>query len=152
MGARNIVYTRYADDMTFSAKSPELLLRAMVTIKAIIESEQFTVNEKKTRLLGPRQQQKVTGIVISNDKQLGIGKKQKKVLRAAIYNLIMKPMGKNERQQKMLWILGWLSYLKSIDKHSCNELTVYGKRLLTSIQVNTPQRSKIIKNMLARFV
>lgn len=132
VGSKNIVYTRYADDMTFSAKNPETLIRVKKTIEEIIESEGFKINDLKTRFLGPRKQLKITGLVISNNKTLGIGKKQKKILRAAFYNnLINNKLSRPEQEKQALWMVGWLCYLKSVDKIRFEDLSQYVMKLLS---------------------
>lgn len=128
-GARNIIYTRYADDMTFSAKEPERLSRARKTIVNIIKDEGFTINKKKTRYLGPSQRIKVTGLIVSKD-NVGIGKQQKRILRAAIYNYENKQMTILEKEELYSWIHGWMSYLNSVDKVGMEQLKNYWKSLV----------------------
>jgi len=48
-GKRNIAYTRYADDMTFSSLSPGRLVGAKRVVVEILRDEGFTLNEAKTR-------------------------------------------------------------------------------------------------------
>ncbi len=63
-----LTYTRYADDITFSsphyvyAKDGEF----MSELKRVIEGQNLTINEKKTRLQKRGGRQEVTGIVVSN--------------------------------------------------------------------------------------
>ncbi len=53
---RNIVFTRYADDMTFSTNNRSVLINSYQTILLIIQSEGFEVNKKKIRFIGTRSQ------------------------------------------------------------------------------------------------
>lgn len=151
VGARNIVYTRYADDMTFSAKSPDILLRAKKTIEQIINSEGFSINIDKTRLLGPRQQKKITGLVITNDKKVGIGRQQKRILRAAFYNMMMKSMPPKERSKEFMRMIGWLCYLKSVDKSALRELMIYAKKLMDVSLVKRPSEGRLFYAALSRY-
>jgi RNA-directed DNA polymerase len=60
-----VKYTRYADDMTFSSKKrldPEL----PNIIQRIILRQGFSLNEKKTRFMGPSQRKDVTGVVVTD--------------------------------------------------------------------------------------
>ena len=63
-----LTYTRYADDTTFSsphyvyAKDGEF----MTELKRIIEGQNLTINDKKTRLQKRGGRQEVTGIVVSD--------------------------------------------------------------------------------------
>ena len=51
---RNIVYTRYADDLTFSCDDRELLRKIYGMIKKIVEDEGFCLNQKKTVFMTPK--------------------------------------------------------------------------------------------------
>lgn len=65
----NLVYTRYADDLTFSSAEPmnERIGYLMARVRHIADAEGFTVNEKKSRVLRKNAAQIVTGLVV-NDK------------------------------------------------------------------------------------
>ena len=76
------VYTRYADDLTFSrneAFSDEFLnhLQAMI--------QPFELNSKKTRIKKKSQQQKVTGILVNE--KVNVDRKWIKQLRAMLHDL-----------------------------------------------------------------
>lgn len=62
---RQVVYTRYADDLTFSG---ELVTASSTkrTIERIIRDEGFIPHETKARYLGKHQRQSVTGIVVND--------------------------------------------------------------------------------------
>jgi retron-type reverse transcriptase len=65
----DLVYTRYADDLTFSAALPmnDKIGYLMARVRHIAADEGFTVNEKKSRVLRRNTAQVVTGVVV-NDK------------------------------------------------------------------------------------
>lgn len=60
-------YTRYADDLTFSG--PEIFLRRLRVFiplaTKIIQSERFTVNRAKRKVIRNNQRQTVTGVVVN---------------------------------------------------------------------------------------
>ena len=61
------VYTRYADDLTFSgdeefSKSLSIFLQLL---RQIVSDERFMINRKKTRILRPSDRQVVTGVVVN---------------------------------------------------------------------------------------
>lgn len=64
----NLRYSRYADDITFSSnrnvfqKGGEFQQR----LEKIIISQNFSINEKKTRIQNKNQRQEVTGLVVSD--------------------------------------------------------------------------------------
>ena len=64
----HVRYSRYADDITFSSnrnvfqKDGEFLSE----MRAVITTQNFTINEKKTRLQKKSQRQEVTGLIVSD--------------------------------------------------------------------------------------
>lgn len=64
----NLRYSRYADDITFSSnrnvfkKSSDFQHK----LEEIISGQNFTINEKKTRIQNKNQRQEVTGLVVSD--------------------------------------------------------------------------------------
>ncbi len=81
------VYTRYADDLTFSAPGPgphdagELLR----FVRWVVGQEDFTPHPEKTRVLRRGRQQEVTGVVV-NDKP-GVDRQTLKRFRALLHQL-----------------------------------------------------------------
>ena len=78
---KDIVYTRYADDLTFSSNNRTLLNKVEKFIKYIVADEGFKINDKKTRYLSNDVKKTVTGITV-NDDSIHVDKKFKKDLRA----------------------------------------------------------------------
>jgi len=60
----NLVYTRYADDLTFSFDSI-ITDKAIAEIKNAIAENKFTINQRKFRLQSKYRQQTVTGIKVN---------------------------------------------------------------------------------------
>ncbi len=69
--ARNIAYTRYSDDMTFSGSfdSNEVI----EFVKNKLNKSGFQLNNKKTKLIKQGQRQTVTGVVVNEKQQLPKG-------------------------------------------------------------------------------
>jgi retron-type reverse transcriptase len=126
---RNITYTRYADDMTFSSNNRAALNKSINTIKKIIESEQFTPHPNKFRVMGPRICCHVTGLIKnSSEPSFGIGKKKKRNMRRIIHHLVT---GKSidHKYSTGKSIDGWLSFLKSVDAASYKQMRIYWENL-----------------------
>jgi RNA-directed DNA polymerase len=83
----HVTYTRYADDLTFSAKRTgylnqvEKILRR--TIKGI-KSPSLTLNESKTVLATKKYKCFVTGLTLTNDGNVSLGRESKRKIRAAL--------------------------------------------------------------------
>jgi retron-type reverse transcriptase len=80
-------YTRYADDLTFSASGNGLrnICNVLNRVEAIVAHEGFAVHPDKTRVLRRSRQQEVTGIVINSHPN--ISKKTLKRFRATLYQI-----------------------------------------------------------------
>jgi RNA-directed DNA polymerase len=78
---RKIKYTRYADDLSFSADFDENELLNIVT--ETIKNLSLRINESKTKLMTPNMRQTVTGIVVNDKPQVEFKKRNE--LRQAMY-------------------------------------------------------------------
>lgn len=122
---KDIVYTRYADDLTFSSDNRMLLNKIEKFIKYIVTDEGFTINDKKTRYLSNDVKKTVTGITI-NDDGIHVDKKFKRDLRAQIYCSIKLKDYQNNSQ-----ILGKIAYVNSIEKGFRDKIIRYITNLIT---------------------
>lgn len=80
-------YTRYADDLTFSASGESLrhLGSILERVKAIVTHEGFTVHPEKTRVLRRSRQQDVTGVVVNS--KPNVSKRELKRFRATLFQV-----------------------------------------------------------------
>lgn len=61
------IYTRYADDITFSSNNKEFAnLHFNKEISRVMKESNFEINRKKTRFQGPGDRKMVTGLVLSD--------------------------------------------------------------------------------------
>ncbi len=86
-GELGFVYTRYADDLTFSASGDSLqnICNILRRTESIVAHEGLVINEEKTRILRKNRQQEVTGIVVNE--HLSISKKELKRFRATLFQI-----------------------------------------------------------------
>ena len=82
--AFNCRFTRYADDITFSASKDVFNQTFKTELKRIIEDQNFTINEKKVRLQGRGYKQEVTGLIVNE--KLNVSKKYVREVRAMLNN------------------------------------------------------------------
>lgn len=123
---RNIVYTRYADDLTFSCDDRELLRKIYGMIKKIVEDEGFCLNQRKTVFMTPKNHKEVLGVTI-NDGLLKAPKEVKKDIRAMLhYEVATGDYAMNDE------IRGYVAYVDSIEKNYKNKCISYLKRLSES--------------------
>ena len=92
---RGIAYTRYCDDMTFSGDFEPSEVIGYVRLE--LKKMGFLLNEQKTRIQRPGQQQTVTGIVVNE--KLSIPADYRRKLRQKLY--YCKKFGIQEHLQKV---------------------------------------------------
>lgn len=80
--AHGLAYTRYADDMTFSADVDLDFLFPI--IKEVTEKYGFSINDDKTRIYKEKERKMITGLLVEKD-GLRIPKKFKRRLKQEIY-------------------------------------------------------------------
>lgn len=121
VGRRDIAYTRYADDLTFSGVSPSHPTAIMPTIRHILSDQGFTLNVAKTRRMGPRLQRRVTGLVVG-DGHVGVGRQRKRQIRAAIHHLLTEDMDEDQHERHGAQVQGWLAFMNCVDEPGLRQL------------------------------
>ena len=79
------VYSRYADDLTFSTNRDAVPPAHLTHIDEIITSEGFEVNEEKRRQMPRTKRQMVTGLVVNE--KLNLPREKLRGLRALLHNI-----------------------------------------------------------------
>lgn len=145
--SRDVLYTRYADDLTFSCDNKVILRKLKNVIEDIIIDEGFVINSSKTRLLSPSSHKIVTGITV-NDKRIKASKQLKRKVRTMIHNAIVS----GDYSKKNI-IKGYVSYIDSIEEGYRKTITAYTNKLIDkdykyfSESVNAYNENKIFNNL-----
>lgn len=86
---RDITYSRYADDLFFSAKVPNVLATIEPDVSSVLANLAFpkglSLNAAKTRRSSKRGRRRVTGITLGSDGKAHIGRQLKRKVRAMIH-------------------------------------------------------------------
>lgn len=112
---REIRYTRYCDDLTFSGVfAPEEVIRK---VRGFLQVYGFELNRKKTRVLGRWNAQSVTGIVVNEKAQVSRAYRRK--LRQEVYlfdryGIKTEEGPKNDEKERMR-LLGKMRYVLSVN-------------------------------------
>jgi retron-type reverse transcriptase len=114
---KGFTYTRYADDLTFSASkaATKEIGSLMASVRAVVDFEGFTVNEKKTRVLRAGRRQRVTGIVVNE--KANLTRHDLRRFRALLHEVEQHGLEKANRQgHPNLWayIQGYISYVNMV--------------------------------------
>lgn len=116
---RDITYTRYADDLTFSCNNSEVLKKVFHMLIMIINDEKFIVNKHKIHFMTPKCGKIITGVTIANE-ELKAPKRMKKLVRSMIHRAIM--TGDYANIDK---VRGYVSYIDSIENGYKNKILKY---------------------------
>ncbi len=89
--ARGISYTRYCDDMTFSADKP--LYSVYAKVKMALEDMGFEINTKKTRFVSACARQSVTGLTVND--HVAVSRDYKRELRKEVHYVLKFGLAQN---------------------------------------------------------
>lgn len=111
----NLNFTRYADDLSFSGNDAQVCARLITRATKIIRDEGFEVNTDKTRVMRRGQRQTVTGVTVNET--LGLSRKERRKIRAALHQLATNP-----DPLKQAEIEGKLAYLEMLNPKQAEAL------------------------------
>lgn len=120
--SKNISYTRYSDDLTFSG---DFNVNEIIKyIKEKLKENGFRINYKKIVVASKKTCQKVTGIIVN--KKINISKEYKDKIRQEMYYIEkysidehFKKINKNITKEKyILNLIGRINYVLQVDKNN----------------------------------
>jgi RNA-directed DNA polymerase len=128
-----INYTRYADDLTFSAPRAGYL-HGVTSIVARTLREmphpRLEINGEKTHTVTRKYHQIVTGLTLA-DQAVSIGRDKKRLIRAAVHHFTLGKLNSVEIRS----LCGQLAYINSVEPAFINILRErYGDDAITSLQ------------------
>jgi len=83
-----VTYSRYSDDLTFSTYTPKILSEWPKQVEKVLNDlvyPKITINADKTVYTSKRHNRHVTGITLSSEGELSIGREKKRIIRAKIH-------------------------------------------------------------------
>jgi RNA-directed DNA polymerase len=128
-----VTYSRYADDLTFSAPRTGFLNRVENVLRRTIsnlQSPRLRINDEKTVLATMKYRRVVTGLVLANDGRVTIGRERKREIRAALHHAFSGKLDHEEAGR----LAGLLAYIKGVEPQYFEELTSrYGVGLIERV-------------------
>ena len=97
-----MVYTRYADDLFISARKPNELGKIEGSVQEIGDGFRYAslrINRRKTAYLSRRYRRAITGLVISPEGQVSIGRKRKREIRGLVHRYLVGSLGDEELER-----------------------------------------------------
>jgi len=129
-----VKYTRYADDLTFSAPRAGYLKNVQKNVVSIIKNLDYPklrINHDKTTYITSKYHRSVTGLTLSNDSRVTIGRDRKRELSAAVHHASQGKLSLDRLQQ----LAGFLAFVNSVEPEFIDVLRRrYGANAVKEIQ------------------
>ncbi len=113
-GGDGVIYTRYADDITLSCRDRGAIDRykdVVTSLLAELAYPRLTINESKTVYASRAGKRIVTGLVLTPDGNVSIGRDRKRLIRAMYYRSLTQQLSDNEAQA----LAGLISFADSVE-------------------------------------
>jgi RNA-directed DNA polymerase len=120
---RGLTYSRYADDLTFSA--PQKIPRGFIPfLELVLRRYGFKLNPRKTRFSGPGQAKYVTGLVINE--KVHPSRDIRRRLRSMFHRAATDPARITPTRESLM---GWASFVNSYDPDLGRSYLTLARRL-----------------------
>jgi hypothetical protein len=110
----NIVYTRYADDLTFSTDVVGATAKIEPIIRHLlreIDYPSLQLNDRKTIQISKKFQRRITGLVINNDGEVSLGRERKREISSLVHKFTLKALTVDEISR----LQGLLGFAKDVE-------------------------------------
>ncbi|WP_053999354.1 retron St85 family RNA-directed DNA polymerase [Ahrensia marina] len=135
-----VKYTRYADDLTFSAPKTGYLNAVPRALRECIQEIQFPtlkLNAKKTAKITAKHRRIVTGLTLANDGRVTIGRDKKRLIRSKVHKFKLGQLDRLALDK----LTGELAYINAVEPEYISVLKrVYGDECISKITRNKPLR------------
>jgi retron-type reverse transcriptase len=126
----DVTYTRYADDLYFSTSRETVLSNIIPLLTKFIKESFFiklNINSSKTVNTSKKYSQRVTGLVLTTNHGITVGKKKKRYIKSLIFQYTKDVLD----IEKEKYLKGFLSYIYSIEPDYISNLRKkYGSEII----------------------
>lgn len=112
--SESLTYTRYADDLCISGNDDSIFEPVDRFIKKQVfemESPNLLLNPSKTQFINEKTVKKVTGLYITNNEKITVGRKLKRKVRAMVHNFHKGNLSAKDKER----LKGYLCYLSNVE-------------------------------------
>jgi len=128
-----IRYTRYADDLTFSTNMAGITSSIEPFIRYVKRNLKYPTlrfNRQKTTHLSKKHQRRVTGLILTNDGSVSIGRSRKREISSLIHTYTINQLVDDE----LFRLQGLLGFAKGVEPDFLNRMRKkYGGNVITAI-------------------
>jgi RNA-directed DNA polymerase len=117
--AAGITYTRYSDDLSFSTNTPEILSGWPKKIENVLSGLSYPdlkINAEKTVHASKKHNRHVTGVTLSNEGKLSLGREKKRKIRAKVHQ------ASKLNPRELMQLRGQLAFLAHIEPTTYRKL------------------------------
>lgn len=130
---RRAIYSRYADDIYFSTNRSGVLNdiyndfeKNLINLK----SPKLYINEKKTTFSSKKNKRIITGLIISSENKVSIGRMKKRLIKSMVYKFEQNQLSNDE----ISYLKGFLSYINAVEPTFLMSLkTKFGNKTIASV-------------------
>ena len=130
---KNVSYTRYADDLTFSTSHPHVLKIIPDFVADVLGAASYPklkINTQKTLQNSKKHHRQVTGLVLSAENKVSIGREKKRKLKALVHQYILNKLNTDSIEN----LRGQLSFVRSVEPSFITSLQKkYGRETLIKL-------------------
>ena len=131
--SQKVVYTRYSDDIYYSTNKPDLLNIIYNEFKndlKLIKSPKLKINDKKTVFSSMKNKRIVTGLMLTSEKSISVGRAKKRYIKSLIHKFVEG----NLMEIDLSYLMGYLAYTKAVEPIFLKRLSdKYGKKVIQDI-------------------
>jgi hypothetical protein len=109
-----VTYTRYADDLYFSTSTPRVLEELFEALRQDVNHRErplLRINEAKTAFSSTKWRKLATGLVLTPDRKVSLGRHKKRMLKGLVWKLKNRELSILEVER----LRGWVSYIRSVE-------------------------------------
>lgn len=114
MSRLSVTYSRYADDLTFSCNEREVLKLVPEIVDRVLAAAAYpclSINPEKTIHASRATNRTVTGVVITPEGRLSVGRHRKRIARAMHHRFTLGMLNDDEKEQ----LEGLLNFIESVE-------------------------------------
>lgn len=109
-----VTYTRYADDITFSTNKKNVLFTFPDIVRSVLKETtngSIKINSAKTVFSSKAHNRHVTGVTLTNEGALSVGRSKKRLVRAQVHKFILGLLNRDETCQ----LIGHIAFVEHIE-------------------------------------
>jgi hypothetical protein len=142
----NVVYTRYADDITVSGKSIEDVLRfetsLMHTINAT-RSPMLAMNDQKRGIYLKGQKRMVTGLIVTPNGEISIGRERKRLISVMLHKVLLGTLN----TEQMSYLKGMCGFCLANEPEFISRMRhKYGNDIVARVLAFTPPPRRVLRS------